>query len=178
MRLRDSLQVALLMAIGYVLRLLTPPLVLGMKPDIMLIMLFSVILLKRNLTLSLEAGLIAGFVTALTTTFPGGQLANLVDKLLTSLLAFGLAGALARRLPDKAVAPVVAGAGTLFSGATFLTVALLTVGLPTSFGVLYASVVLPAALFNTVAVTLLYPVLKVSERAIAVRQGARGGTAA
>lgn len=178
MRVRDLVQVALLMAIGYVLRLLTPPLVLGMKPDLMLIMLFSVILLKRNLTLSLEAGLIAGFVTALTTTFPGGQFANLVDKFLTSLVAFALAGLLLRRVPDKVAAPIVAAVGTVFSGATFLTVAALTVGLPTKFGVLFASVVLPAALFNTVCVTLVYPLLSASARAVAVRRDSRGATPA
>lgn len=166
MRLRDLVQVALLMAVGYVLRVLTPPVVLGMKPDIMLIMLFSVILLKRNLTLSLEAGVIAGIVTALTTTFPGGQLANLVDKFFTSLFALALTRLLIPPLPDKVAAPVVAGLGTLFSGGAFLTVALLTVGLPTRFAVLYGSVVVPAAVFNTLAVTLLYPLLKASERAV------------
>ena len=45
--------------------------------------------------------------------------------------------------------------GTLISGITFLTSALILVGLPASFGLLFATVVIPAVVINTIVGCLL-----------------------
>ena len=79
MSLRETLQVALLLAIGTLLHLITPGYGGGMKPDLLLSMLFIVILLKPKLQPTIVAGILAGLLAALTTTFPGGQLPNIID---------------------------------------------------------------------------------------------------
>ena len=184
MSLRDFLQVALLLAIGYVLRLIVPGYVAGMKPDPMMGMLIVIILMHRNFRISLLAGSIAGIIGALTTTFPGGQIPYLLDKLMTSMVLFGLAVLVAtpvERLLSKspvrifgqqsALGTVVACAitgvvGTLFSGTAFLSLALYLTGLPAPFAVLFATVVIPATLANTIVAIILYPVVGLARRVV------------
>ena len=163
MSLRESLQVTMLLAIGYVLHQVTPPIMLGMKPDLLLDMLFVSVLLTRKSKTAVLAGLLGGMIGALTTTFPGGQLANIVDKFATSLFVFGLAQVL-RGLDIRIQTASIGLIGTLFSGVIFLGTALLTVGLPGSFGALYVAVVLPTAALNTVILPFLYPLVEFAAR--------------
>lgn len=157
---------AVLLSIGYLLHLVVPPIVLGMKPDLLLGMLFVVILLKRDLKLTIQAGIVAGLIAALTTGFPGGQIPNIVDKVLSSLLVLGLVKLADGRLNPKVTAAVVGGLGTLVSGVTFLGTAALLAGLPGSFSILFATVVVPATLINTVAVVILFPIVEFSRRSV------------
>src|SRR5690554_3493047 len=153
--MRDTAEVALMISVGYILHLITPPILMGMKPDFVLGMLFVVILMKKDFKLALTAGIAAGLITAMTTTFPGGQIANIIDKLLTTLFMFGVVRLLENHLNEKLLSGLSGAIGTLFSGAAFLLSALLLVGLPASFGALFATVVLPATVVNTIAVIVL-----------------------
>ena len=80
---------ALLLAIGAILHQITPALGLPMQPDFALAMLFIIMLINNNdYKTSLISAIITGVFTALTTKFPGGQLPNIIDKLITVNLMY------------------------------------------------------------------------------------------
>ncbi len=150
---RDLALAGLMIAAGVVLHSF-PPLIGGMKPDFSLIMLILYALLRRDKKVTLAAGLATGVITAITTGFPGGQIPNVIDKTLTTLMLLGITA-----LPESYVNALITSAvGTLFSGLVFLGSAYFIAGLPVPFATLFTSVVLPAAGINTVAVAVLYPV--------------------
>lgn len=164
MRLKDMTEVGILLAIGFVLHSVFPPILFGMKPDFSLAMLFAIILIKRDLKLAVMAGLVTGAFTAMTTGFPGGQVANLADKFLTTLIITIPILKIQRR--NTIVAGLVNAVGTVISGTIFLAVAAIVAGLPGSMLVLMVSVVLPAAVVNTLAGTVLYSAILQSKRMI------------
>lgn len=184
MNVREMTQVGLLLAVGYCLRLIVPGYGAGMKPDVFLAMLFVIILMKRNFKITIIAGAAGGIVTAITTTFPGGQIPNLIDKLLTSIFVYLLAQALYfgfGRLKNSSNIKVfgrvssifeilnnavIGFLGTLFSGTVFLFSALKLVGLPLPFYVLFSTVVVPTAFLNTFAVVFLYPIVQFSNNSL------------
>lgn len=171
MNLRELVQAALLLAVGYVLHLIIPGFALGMKPDLLLGMLFIVIMMSRSLSSVIVAGLAAGLITALTTSFPGGQLPNVIDKFFTSLIVFGLVNLLRDRVNDKVVSAIVGAVGTVVSGSIFLGSAALLVGLPGTFAALFVGAVLPATVVNTIAVVILYPIVLLSRSAVEKSRG-------
>lgn len=159
--MRKFVEASLLLAIGFVLHSIMPPLILGMRPDLSLIMLFVVVMLYRDLRLTLVSGTVAGIISAFTTTFPGGQLANLIEKPLTALAVLAILYLISKtEISNKLEAGIVGLIGTLISGTLFLLIALLFVGLPGSFKALFLSVVLPAALMNVAFLYILYPIVK------------------
>ena len=82
---------ALLLAIGAMLHQLTPALGLPMQPDFALAMLFIIMILnKDDYKTSLVAGIITGIFTSMTTKFPGGQIPNVIDKIVTMNFAYSL----------------------------------------------------------------------------------------
>jgi hypothetical protein len=164
MRIRGLVQTGLLLAIGYILHFITPGLAGGMKPDFILTMLFIAIMLERDFKTTLVAGIGAGILAALSSTFPAGQIPNLIDKFLTALFVFGLVKLGYGRLNDKLFSGTVGLIGTLFSGFVFLGSAVLFVGLPAPFSILVLTVVLPAAAINLVTIAILYPLVKVAKR--------------
>ena len=75
---------ALMLGIGAILHQITPALGLPMQPDFALAMLFIIIILNNgDYKTSLVCGIITGIFTALTTKFPGGQVPNMIDKIIT-----------------------------------------------------------------------------------------------
>lgn len=162
MKIKDITEVGLLLAIGFMLHTICPPVFLGMKPDFTLAMLFAVIILKRDFKLALMAGLATGIFTALTTGFPGGQLANMVDKIVTTTLVTLVV--LRLRSTSLFFVGVINCVGTVLSGIVFLGTAAIFFGLPGPIFALMATVVLPAAVVNTVAGTLLYSAIVQSKR--------------
>lgn len=162
MRVKDLVQASLLVAIGFILHAVFPPIVLGMKPDFSLTMLFIILIVKRDLKLGFLAAVATGIFTALTTGFPGGQVANIVDKLVTFLIISPLIPLVVDRLRNKVGAGIITAIGTLISGAVFLGTAALIVGLPGPFSILYYSVVLPAAAINTVTAIVIFTVVQYS----------------
>lgn len=156
MNLKKLILASLLLAIGVVLHYAVPGLPLGsMKPDALLAMMFVAILLCDDYKLTLMIGIASGFLTAMTTTFPGGQLPNIIDKIITSHVIYFLLKATKGRVNLQIRMSLTAILGTLLSGYIFLGSALLLFGLPAPFNALFVSVVIPATVANTVLVLLM-----------------------
>lgn len=162
MKTKNLVLMALLLGIGTILHAIIPGLISGMKNDMLLTMMFLGILLFPDRRSVLVLGLATGVISAATTTFPGGQLANVIDKPITAFAFFGLY-LLVRRFDHSLVtAGALTAIGTMISGAIFLGAALVFAGLPggAAFTGLFLTVVLPTAIVNTIAMVFIYPVVQ------------------
>lgn len=165
---------ALLLAIGAMLHQITPALGLPMQPDFALAMLFIIMILnKDDYKTSLVAGVITGIFTAMTTKFPGGQIPNVIDKVVTVNFAFILIfllykfkalNKLSESKQNYIIAAIVLPIGTVVSGVVFLLSAQLIVGLPAPFMALFLTVVVPATVINLVAGVFLFKIVEMSLR--------------
>lgn len=163
---------ALLLAIGILLHQITPAFGLPMQPDFALAMLFIIIILnKDDYKTSLAAGIVIGVFTAMTTKFPGGQIPNILDKVITVNLVYILIFMiskpksfknLSKEKQNNIVALIIFPLGTLISGVVFLLSAQVIVELPASFTTLILTVVLPATVINLIAGVFLYKVVNLS----------------
>lgn len=156
MKVKEMAVTALFLALGFVLHQITVALLAGMKPDFVITMLFVSFLILRNARLTLPAGLAAGIIAALTTSMPGGQLPNIIDKLITAAVAMGIIKVLTGRLNDYFLAAVVGLVGTIVSGLAFIGSLAVIIGLPAPFIALFVTVVLPTAAINTFLTPFLY----------------------
>lgn len=163
---------ALLLGIGAMLHQFTPALGLPMQPDFSLAMLFIIIILnKKDYKTCLISGIVTGIFTAMTTKFPGGQLPNFLDKVITANIVYAILFLLrslkvmksknlkTQRLIESAIILTI---GTLISGLIFLYCASIIVGLPGSFGLLFVTTVLPATLINLFAGIALFKIITIS----------------
>lgn len=143
---------ALLLAVGFILHYVTPAIGLPMQIDFSLITMILVINLnKNNLGSCIASGAVTGIFSGLTTKFPLGLIPNIIDKITTAIVIYLLIRLLDKTtLSSKIKAIVVNAVGTLVSGMVFLASALLLVGLPAPFSLLFVTVVLPAIVVNTV----------------------------
>ena len=143
---------ALLLAVGFLLHYLTPAMGLSMQIDFSLITMILVINLnKNNFNTCVASGVVTGIFSGLTTKFPLGLIPNIIDKIVTTIFVYLLLKLLDKTaLSSKIKAIVVNAVGTLVSGIVFLASALLLVGLPAPFSVLFITVVIPAIVVNTV----------------------------
>lgn len=156
---------AILIAIGALLHQITPALGLPMQPDFAITMLFIIILINKDYKTTLISSIIMGVITALTTKFPGGQLPNIIDKLITAHVIYLIFKAMGSRVSDNIKILVALGFGTVVSGLTFLGAASVLVGLPGSFISLVTIVVLPAVVMNILLGSILYKAIKVALKA-------------
>lgn len=158
MNTKNLVVLSLLVGMGAVLHAVVPGFFLGMKPDMMLTMMFLGIILFPDKKSVLLVSAVTGLISGLTTTFPGGLVPNIIDKPVTAFVFFGILLAV-RKFPTTLYsAAALTAVGTLVSGVVFLASAYYIVGLPGPFTALFAAVVLPAAAFNTVFMAILYPV--------------------
>lgn len=153
---------SLLLAIGAILHQITPPLVLGMKPDFYLTLLFIIIILNDDYKICLCCGIVAGLLSAASTTFPGGQLPNIIDKFITTNVIFLIMIPFRKILNNQIKIVVITAIGTIISGFVFLTSASIMVGLPGSFRILFLSIVIPACAINTVASIVLFNAINIA----------------
>ncbi|WP_294385279.1 tryptophan transporter [uncultured Clostridium sp.] len=162
---------ALLLAIGAILHQITPALGLPMQPDFALAMLFIIMIINNNdYKTSLIAAIITGIFTALTTKFPGGQLPNIIDKIVTVNLMYIILLSLNKiikyininNIKEKLLVIISFPLGTLISGTTFLLSAQYIVGLPADFSILFVTVVIPALFINTIGGFILYEAISIS----------------
>lgn len=161
MKIKNLIILSLLVGIGAILHAVVPPILFGMKPDMLLSMMFLGILLipKANYVLLLSC--LTGIVSALTTGAPGGQIANIIDKPVTAFIFLGLLMMMDKRISRTISAPVLTAVGTFVSGAIFLSVALFILGLMEGgFIALLLTIVLPAAVINTFAMIIIYPIVQ------------------
>lgn len=167
---------ALLLAIGAILHQITPTLGLPMQPDFALAMLFIIMIINNNdYKITLISAIITGIFTALTTKFPGGQLPNIIDKLVTANIMFLVIILINKmcdfikitnKLQSNILVLLTFPIGTLVSGVTFLISAQLIVGLPANFSMLFITIVIPAVLINTIVGFILYHVISLSLKRI------------
>lgn len=163
---------SLLLAIGLLLHQLTPVIGLPIQPDITLIMLFEIMIINReDYKTSLICGIATGIFTALTTKFPGGQLPNIIDKVITTNIIYLVMFLLYKlqfikkysvKIQNIIVLTIILPIGTLISGVTFLTSALVIVGLPGNFEALFLIAVVPAIFINLVCGIFLNKLINMS----------------
>lgn len=158
MNTKNLVALSLLVGIGAVLHAVVPGIFLGMKPDMMLTMMFLGIILFPDKKSVLLLGLVTGLISGITSTFPGGLVPNIMDKFLTAFIVLGIFILLRKFNRSLISVGVLTAVGTLVSGIIFLSSAYFLVGLPGPFAALFAAVVLPAATVNTITMVILYPV--------------------
>lgn len=158
MNTKNLVALSLLVGMGAVLHAIVPGFFLGMKPDMMLTMMFLGIILFPDKKSVLLVGAVTGLISGLTTTFPGGMVPNIIDKPVTAFVFFGILLLMKRYQTSIYTVAALTAVGTIVSGIVFLVSAYYLVGLPGPFTALFAAVVLPAAAFNTVFMAILYPV--------------------
>ncbi|MGM0549272.1 MAG: tryptophan transporter [Bacillota bacterium] len=156
---KDLAQAALLVAVGFILHAFFPPIVMGMKPDFALAMMFILLIVKHDFKLGFLVAISTGIFTALTTGFPGGQVANIVDKIFTFIIIYPLIPVITKLPSAKLATGIITVLGTMLSGTIFLATASLLVGLPGPFVVLFSTVVIPAAVVNTITSVMVFSVV-------------------
>ena len=114
---------AIFMALGLVLHLMVPGIFFGVKPDFLLSMMFISLMIVGDVKEALLIGVAGGIMSALTTGFPGGQIPNFIEKIITSLVVFYMIKAMGKNFSIPKVILVFA-LGTMVSGTLFLTIAL------------------------------------------------------
>ncbi|MDQ0214758.1 hypothetical protein J2S13_001155 [Oikeobacillus pervagus] len=159
MNTKSLVSLSMLIGIGAVLHAVMPGLFLGMKPDMMLTMMFLGILMFPTFQNVLLIGLVTGVISGLTTTFPMGLVPNFIDKPITAILFYGLFLISSKVSKNLIGATVLTAIGTIISGTIFLTSALMIVGLPGPFVALFTTVVLPATVVNAIVMVIVYPIV-------------------
>jgi hypothetical protein len=157
---------AILIAVGALLHQLTPLLGVPMQPDLSLAMLFIIIVYNKDYKTTLVCGIIVGVFAALTTKTPGGQLPNIIDKIITSNIMYIILIPLREKFNKLKQITVLLPVGTLISGAVFLGALMMLGGLPMDkFGVLFTTVVVTTAVLNAIIGIVLF---KIVEKTVAV----------
>lgn len=160
MNLRKNIISALLIAIGYIMHQVMPGTIGGMKFDFMLPFIFVALLLDNTFKGSLLIAMLGGAITALTTTFPFGQIPNIIDKLITCMVIYLMLKATAKLKGKNIAIGIITFSGTIISGSTFLYSALLLAGLPAPFPVLFTGIVLPTAVTNIFVTFIVFKAVK------------------
>jgi hypothetical protein len=158
MNTKNLVALSLLVGIGAVLHAVVPGIFLGMKPDMMLTMMFLGVILYPDKKSVLLLGIVTGLISGITSTFPGGLVPNIIDKFVTAFILLGLFLVVKKFQRSIITIGALTAIGTIVSGIVFLTSAYFLVGLPGPFVALFAAVVLPATAVNTITMVILYPI--------------------
>jgi len=162
MKLKNNIFTTLLLAIGLIMHQITPGILGGMKFDFLLIFMVVSLLLNYKFENAILTGILGGLLSAMTTTFPGGQIPNILDKIVTSLILFVLIKYLSKFNINFLVVGILGGIGTFISGIVFLTSAALIVGLPVPIGVLITGIVIPTTIVNFIGTIFVYKLVKIA----------------
>ncbi|MCT4585433.1 MAG: tryptophan transporter [Peptostreptococcaceae bacterium] len=154
MDLRKNILTALLLSIGFILHSIIPGILTGMKFDLLLSMIFVSIIINKDLKNTIVAALLGGFLSAISTTFPGGQIPNMLDKIITCFVIYLIVKYL--KINNYFLSSIVGFIGTLVSGGVFLYSAKIIVGLPAPFSILFTSIVIPTAITNAIVTLFVY----------------------
>ena len=158
---------AILIAIGVILHQITPLIGVPMQPDFALAMLFIIMIFNEDYKTTLIAGIVIGIFTALTTKTPGGQIPNILDKLITCNVMYLILVPLRNRICKTKQITLLLSLGTLVSGTTFLVALATFAGLPggASFKVLFMTIVVPTIVLNLIIGLVIY---KISEKTLQI----------
>lgn len=161
MNIRVLITLSLLVGIGTVLHAVVPGFVFGVKPDMLLSMMFLGVFLFPKARYVLLLALVSGVISALTTQAPGGQIANVIDKPVSAFIVLALFVLLQKRVRHAVSAPILTFIGTIISGSVFVGVVALIAGLGDgTFLAMFVGAVLPAAAVNTLIMVVIYPVVQ------------------
>jgi len=162
MKTKNLVLMALLIGIGTALYLVMPPIPIGggVTPDLMLTMMFVGIILfpsvKETFILSVATGILSGLFSSI----PGSLIPNLIDKFVTGFVFLAIVYLINKFAKNIVLYAILVGLGTLLSGSVFLSMLLVFIGgLPAGFGMIFATVVIPAAIANIVVFAIIYPIL-------------------
>jgi hypothetical protein len=162
MNLRKNIFIALLLAIGFIMHQIVPGTLGSMKFDLMLSFIFVALMINKDFKSTIVTALLSGIITAMTTTFPGGQIANIVDKIITSLAVYFLIHLLANVKMGQIKVGIIAFLGTVVSGSVFLSTSLFLVGLPAPFMALFLAIVIPTSITNIFVTITIYNIVKMA----------------
>ena len=154
MSLKHMTRATLLLALGLILHTATPSFIGMMKPDFMLCMMFICLYKTETFSEAVIISMIAGVLSGMTSQMPYGLISNLIDKLMSGLLIFHMAG---KYKNFKCLTFF----GTILSGIIFLSLSKLLVPLHFSLVLtLFISQVIPAAIINTLFYLFLHSKMK------------------
>ena len=154
---------AILLALGTILHFAIPAVFFGIKPYYLLVMAFYAIYLSADFKLTLAISLAAGIISAMATSFPMGQIPNIIDKIISGIFVYFIFEQLRYRLNSVGMACIIAF-GTLLSGVAFLSTALAMINqidlfyasLPIVFATLVINGLLSTVIFKTFSRTRRY----------------------
>ena len=153
---------AILIAIGVMLHILAPSIGLPIQPDFAVAMMIIIIMLNKDYKTAVFVGIILGIFTAMTTKSPGGQIPNIIDKIVTSNIVYLVSIPLRDRVNKNILLGGLQFFGTIISGTVFL-VSLFFIGnnLPVENIIpIFAAVVLPTAALNLIIGLVIYKVVE------------------
>lgn len=165
MNLRKNILTALLLAIGFIMHQVVPGTLGSMKFDLMLAFIFIAIIINKDFKSVLLTALLGGLITAMTTTFPGGQIPNIIDKLVSCMFVYGLVRVFDKFKLNQVSIGIIAFLGTMVSGTVFLTSASFIAGLPAPFTALFVAIVIPTSITNIFVTIIIYNAVKATLRA-------------
>ncbi len=148
MKTKNLVTSSILLALGLVLHYICPPLLFGVKPDFLLATMFISIILCSDLKSTIAIGTAAGIITAMTTGMPGGQLANFVDKIITSMFFHFICITFSKNKINVIKLSIAVFLSTMLSGSIFLGIVKNMAGAPINMGYLLVTIVLPTSIFN------------------------------
>ena len=163
MKIKNYIITALMLAMGFIFHA-TIPGIAGMKFDLLLIFMIMAIILNPDIQNVIVSGLGGGIITALTTTFPGGQIPNFIDKIITALFVYALIEIMKNFKNDTIKSAILVGLGTFVSGSVFLSTAYFLVGLPVGFSILMMSVVIPTCIANIFMGLFVYKAITIATK--------------
>lgn len=164
MKLKNYIFTTLLLAIGLIMHHITPGILGGMKFDFLLMFAFTSLLLNNKFENAILTGILGGLLSAMTTTFPMGQIPNILDKIISCLVIFVLIKYLVKSGPNFFIIGLLGGIGTFISGMIFLTTALLIAGLPAPMSALIVGIVVPTTILNSIGTVFIYKMVHTAIR--------------
>ena len=164
MKTRNLTISAIFMALGLVMHFLVPPIFGGVKPDFLLSMMFISLIIAGDIKEAILIGVAGGIMSALTTSFPGGQIPNFIEKIIVAVTIFFLIQKFGKSL-NKHQTVFIYALGTLLSGVLFL---LLALGITKQMNLFIPSlpVVLVAMVVNSIFGLILMNAYKKIEKMI------------
>ena len=164
MKTRNLTISAIFMALGLVMHFLVPPIFGGVKPDFLLSMMFISLIIAGDIKEAILIGVAGGIMSALTTSFPGGQIPNFIEKIIVAIVIFILIQKFGKGL-NKYQTVFIYALGTLLSGVLFL---LLALGITKQMNLFLPSlpVVLVAMVVNSIFGLILMNAYKKIEKMI------------
>lgn len=169
MKLRENIFTTLLLAIGLIVHHITPGLLGGMKFDFLLIFMTAAIILNPKFKNALLTGMLAGILSAMTTSFPGGQIPNIIDKMVASIAIFLLIHLFSKLIHSNIIIAIIGALGTFVSGTVFLASASIIVGLPVPMMAMMSAIVIPTAAVNTIGTVFIYNTVKIALRRTGIK---------